>query len=44
MKTENRRREDMSKAQTEESRESLAALLSGATVDETEKEPLILPR
>jgi len=43
MKTENRRREDMSKAQTEESRESLVPLLSSAMVDKAEKGTLILP-
>ena len=43
MTTETRRKEDMSKAKTEESRESLAPLLNSARVDKVEKEPSILP-
>ena len=43
MTTENRRKEDMSKAQTEESRESLLSLLNSAMVDKAERETSILP-
>ena len=43
MTTENRRKEDMSKAQAEESRESLVPPLNSAMVDKTEKETSILP-
>ena len=43
MATENRRKEDMSKAQTEESRESLVPLPNSAMVDKTEKGTSILP-
>jgi group II intron reverse transcriptase/maturase len=43
MTTENRRKEDMSKAQTEESREGLVPLLNSAMVDKTGKETSILP-
>jgi group II intron reverse transcriptase/maturase len=43
MTTENRRKEDMSKAQIEDSRESLVPLLNSAMVDKVEKETSILP-
>ena len=43
MTTENRRKEEHSKAKTEEPRESLAPLLNGATVDKTGKEISNLP-
>ena len=43
MTTENRRKEDMSKAQTEEPRESLVPPLNSAIVDKAEKEASILP-
>lgn len=43
MTTDNRRKEDKSKAQTEESRESLISLPNSAMVDKTERETSILP-
>jgi RNA-directed DNA polymerase len=43
MTTENRRKEESSKAKTEEPRESLAPLLNSAIVDKAEKETSFLP-
>ena len=43
MTTNNRRKEEQSKAQTEESGESLVPLLNSATVDKAEREISILP-
>jgi len=43
MTSDNRRKVEKSKAQTEESRESLVPLLNSAMVDKAEREPTFLP-